>query len=85
MSEDSDLPEDVLAAIRAKQKIEAIKLLREHRNLGLKEAKQVVDATMNQHSAAEGRGPAQADSGLGRLILVGVIMGASYAAYRYLS
>ena len=41
---DDELPEDVLAAIRAGNKLKAIKLLRQHRNLGLKAAKQIVDA-----------------------------------------
>ncbi|MGK7913448.1 MAG: hypothetical protein AB4050_18505 [Synechococcus sp.] len=41
---DDDLPEDVLAAIRSGQKLKAIKLLRQHRNLDLKVAKQIIDA-----------------------------------------
>ncbi len=40
----SGLPEDVLALAHAGQKIEAIKLLRERTGLGLKEAKERVEA-----------------------------------------
>ena len=38
-----DLPPQVVAALERGQKIEAIKLLRELRGIGLKEAKDVVD------------------------------------------
>ena len=38
-----DLPNNVLEALRGRQKIKAIKLLREQRGIGLKEAKDIVD------------------------------------------
>ena len=41
---EDELPEDVLAAIRTGHRLKAIKLLRQHRNLGLKAAKKIVDA-----------------------------------------
>ncbi len=44
MSIENELPADVLSAIQENNKIKAIKLLREHRNIELKEAKQLVDA-----------------------------------------
>ncbi len=37
------LPDDVLAALGADRRIEAIKLLREARGIGLKEARKIVD------------------------------------------
>ena len=40
---DQDLPAQVVAALERGQKIEAIKLLRELRGLGLKEAKELVE------------------------------------------
>ena len=43
-SGDAALPEGVQAAIRRNRKIEAIKLLREETGLGLKEAKEEVEA-----------------------------------------
>ena len=44
MNNDKDLPSEVLSAIQQNQKIKAIKLLRKHRKIELKEAKQIVDA-----------------------------------------
>ena len=41
---DQDSPAQVVAALERGQKIEAIKLLRELRGLGLKEAKDLVEA-----------------------------------------
>ena len=46
------LPEDVLALARAGQKIEAIKLLRERNGIGLKEAKEQVDAAIPPDGSA---------------------------------
>ena len=40
----NDLPEDVKRAIHIGRKIEAIKLLRQHRKMGLKEAKETMEA-----------------------------------------
>ena len=40
------VPEDVLALARAGQKIEAIKILRERNGIGLKEAKEQVEASL---------------------------------------
>ena len=44
MNSTADLPTAVIGAIKAGRKIDAIKLLREARGLGLKEAKHAVDA-----------------------------------------
>lgn len=40
----ASLPAPVVAALHRKRDIEAIRLLREHRGIGLKEAKDVIDA-----------------------------------------
>lgn len=40
---DQDLPAEVVAALERGQKIEAVKLLRELRGMGLKESKEAVD------------------------------------------
>ena len=45
----SGLPADVIAALHEGRKIDAIKLLREQRGIGLKEAKQEVDAYLRDH------------------------------------
>ena len=63
-----DLPADVVQAIHDGRKIEAIKRLREARGIGLKEAKEAVDAyvTANPHLV-----PAQSSGGgLGFLVIL---------------
>ncbi len=49
---DSKLPEDVAAALRRGSLIEGIKLLRQARGLGLKEAKDIIDAHLRGKPAA---------------------------------
>ncbi|WP_394234190.1 ribosomal protein L7/L12 [Pseudomonas anguilliseptica] len=50
---DQDLPVQVIAALERGQKIEAIKLLRELKGIGLKEAKEAVDGyTLERHGAS---------------------------------
>ncbi len=44
-----ELPGDVLEAVHSNRKIDAIKLLRSHRNLGLKDAKHMIDAYIVEH------------------------------------
>lgn len=86
MASDSELPQDVLAAIRANRKIDAIKLLREQRGLGLKEAKHIVDAYVLKHPSEAFHEAPKAESGTGRLVLGVILLVMGYAAYRlYLS
>jgi Ribosomal protein L7/L12 C-terminal domain len=80
-----ELPNNVLAAIRAGRKIDAIKLLREQRKLGLKEAKEVVDAHTSGQAPRSTRRPTPGDSGIGRVLLVGLLAALVCAAYRFLS
>lgn len=83
---DSELPENVLAAIRANRKIDAIKLLRKHRGLGLKDAKNIVDAYVLKHPSQAVHESPKAESGTGRLVLGVILLAMGYAAYRlYLS
>lgn len=49
MNQYKNLPPDVLDAIHSNRKIEAIKLLREDKNLGLKEAKHIVDKYIREN------------------------------------
>jgi len=77
----TDLPPDVLAAIHISRKIEAIKLLREHQGIGLKEAKEVVDAYMARHPERIQPDP-DASGGIGKLILFVVLIAIGYAIYR---
>ena len=78
------LPLDVVDALRAGRKIEAIKRLRDHRNLGLKEAKQTVEAYAKAHPELIPDRPSGAEFGLGRIVLLILILAAGYAAYQYL-
>ena len=84
MSPETDLPDEVLAAIHASHKIEAIKLLRERRGLGLRDAKDAVDAYIRDHPELHARSVVSGDSGLGRLLLLAAAIVVLYVAYRYL-
>ena len=85
MNDESELPDDVQAAISANRKIEAIKLLREHRKIGLKEAKDIVDAYIAGHPSLAANTPPRSDTGIGRVVLVCLVLALAYAGYRFLS
>ena len=88
MSETSSTPETgfspaVQEAIRRNRKIDAIKLLREEQKIGLKEAKDIIDAHFaeyrNTHAPRRGAG----ESGSGRhLLLLVAFRAAAYGLYR---
>ncbi len=75
----ASVPPAVLAALHQGQKIEAIRLLREHTGLGLKEAKDVVDAlpqARQQGGQAGGLAPGEMPrSGLLRWVGMAVVLG----------
>ena len=54
MNSEVELPADVVAEIKANRKITAIKLLREHERIDLKEAKERVDAYLELHPSSAG-------------------------------
>ena len=83
MNTDADLPTDVIEAIRANRKIDAIKRLREHRGIDLKEAKYEVDTYVRENPQVATTLAPQTESGIGRLILIAIIIGGAYAAYSY--
>lgn len=83
MSTRSELPDDVTTAIRANRKIEAIKLLRGHRSLDLKEAKHIVDTYAKEHGPA--RENPSSGSGLGRIVAMALAITVGYAVYRSLT
>jgi hypothetical protein len=85
MNDEPELPDDVLAAIRANRKIGAIKLLRKHQNIGLKEAKDIVDAYIQQHPSSAGSRSQQSESGSGfaPLLYASLVTGLIYAAYKF--
>ncbi len=51
------LPDDVLAALRDDRRIEAIKLLRNARGIGLKEAREIVEAAVPRQARQPRPGP----------------------------
>lgn len=67
----ADLPADVLAAAAAGNRIEAIRLLRAQRGLGLKEAKDLLDRVVPL--------PAGAKKGCLLPLLFGCLVGAAFA------
>ena len=83
MNDEPELPDDVLAAIRANRKIGAIKLLRKHQNIGLKEAKDIVDAYIAQHPSSARNRSQQTKSGFAPLLYASLVTGLVYAAYKF--
>ena len=80
-----DLPTEVKDAVHANRKIDAIKLLREQRDLGLKEAKEIVDAYALENRHLIGDQRSGRESGIGRVLLIIAIGGIIYVAYRAFS
>lgn len=80
-----DLPTEVKNAVHANRKIDAIKLLREKRDLGLKEAKEIVDAYALENRHLIGDQRSGRESGIGRIVLIIVLGGIIYVAYRAFS
>jgi hypothetical protein len=79
MTNETQLPADVTEAIRANRKIDAIKLLREHRRLGLKEAKHAVDAYIRENPHLIPQQSSGGGLGRGVKIVLGVVI--AYALY----
>jgi hypothetical protein len=85
MNIETDLPSDVIAEIQANRKVNAIKLLRAHQNIGLKEAKDIVDDYIDKHPSSPRSGTSESEGGAGRLILVILGVGVIYGLYKYFS
>jgi len=73
------LPPEVVSALRSGRKIEAIKLLREAKGIGLKEAKHAVDAYIRANPSIQ---PPKS-GGNGMLFIVFVVF-LGYVAYQFL-
>jgi len=77
-----DLPRDALAALENGNKIEAIKHVREARNIGLKEAKDVVEEYLadmpNLRVRMAAASHKRAGGGLGWVLLASVVALAAY-------
>jgi hypothetical protein len=85
MSTDNELPSDVLSAIHENHKIKAIKLLREHRNIGLKESKQIVDAYIKKNPHLVIKQNQQSSSWISLLFRLCIIIAVLYFIYKLLT
>jgi len=83
MTDAIELPEDVVAELHANRKIKAIKLLREHRGIGLKEANELVNDYLDQLPPGTITGAQRPDSGIGRVLLVAAGAALIYMLYDY--
>ena len=80
MTTGSGLSAEALAALHEGRKIDAIKILREERGIGLKEAKDEVDAYLRDHP--ELASLQKSGSALGCVVSIIVIGAAVYLLYR---
>ncbi|MCB1843734.1 MAG: hypothetical protein KDI09_12290 [Halioglobus sp.] len=78
-----DLPDDVVAELKAGRKISAIKMLRAHKGIDLKSAKALVDDYVNAHPEITSLQPPNAETGIGRIVILAIGVAAIYAAYKY--
>jgi len=83
MDSEAELPEDVIAEIEAGRKVTAVKLLRAHRGIGLKEAKELVDGYTAANPPATRHRVPEADTGIGRTVLLIIGVAVIFALYRY--
>jgi ribosomal protein L7/L12 len=84
MNKDFEMPAEIVVELQANRKVTAIKLLRAQQGIGLKEAKELVDAYVKTHPSNPGSGAQEAEGGIGRVLLI-VGVGLIYALYRYLT
>ncbi len=78
--DDLEISDQVIAAIDAGHKIEAIKTLREENGLGLKEAKDVVDSLASAKRGDSGGAPGMVEEGgaggmIKMIVVIGIILG----------
>ena len=78
------LPDYVILAIQDGRKIEAIKHLREHYNIGLKEAKYIVEEYIAENGGPESEQPQTAGFTIERLIFILILAAVAYGLYDYL-
>jgi hypothetical protein len=77
---DLEISDQVIAAIGAGRKIEAIKILREETGLGLKEAKDVVDSLARAKRGESGGTPGMTEEGgaggmIKMIVVIVVVLG----------
>ena len=84
MTTERELPAEVVAAIRANRKIEAIKLLRAERGVGLKEAKEAVEAYAAGLPPGHGLQLREEGTG-GRLVWIILLCAVAFAVYQFIA
>ena len=77
---DVEISDQVLAAIDAGRKIDAIKTLREETGLGLKEAKEVVDSLVRAKRGESGGAPGMVEEGgsggmIRMIVVIAIVLG----------
>jgi hypothetical protein len=85
MESTSELPPEVIAALKAGRKLDAMRLLRAQQGVGLKQARELLDhaADMQTPGDAEMR-PLKPDNGIGQLIKVAIALGILFVFVRIL-
>jgi hypothetical protein len=83
MNIETEIPREVIAEIEANRKVSAIKLLRSHKGIGLKEAKEIVDAYAKKHPSRPGHSAPKTEGGFGRILILIIGVGVIYGIYRY--
>lgn len=81
-ADQSVMPNEAIQAIAASNVIEAIKIVREKKHLGLKEAKDFVDAYIDQHPVTAGRPNTivKGETGLGKALMISFLVAALITA-----
>lgn len=85
MKNETELPAEVIAAIQENRKLSAIKLLRAQRGIGLKKAKELVDAYELSHPVNTALEAPESDTGIGRIFVLIIGVSVIYAIYKYFS
>ncbi len=82
-----ELPPDVIAAVRANRKVEAIKLLRQYssennRDIDLKAAKAIIDTYIAENPQLRRTRYTGQRSGFGRMLITGILALLFYGLYQ---
>lgn len=83
MTMPDDIPAAAVEALRRQDKIGAIKIVREHSHVGLKEAKDAVEAYVERHPDLKAAMQEASSQGLGRLLVWALVIGViAFAAWK---
>ena len=86
MSDSDDLPSDAVSALHRGNKIEAIKIVRETRGIGLKEAKDTVEQYLLTEPALQRKiESAQAEAKRGCIWVLAIALALVIAGYYFLT